>query len=366
MKMKTAHVSWRPAGLAALVLMLTGLSLARGQDKAADRDPAMIEAATRLQVFLDLAEFAPGKIDGRYGEFTTRALALYREAHGLAQPSAHREEKVDSAVAPDVRDLDLKTVEPVFVDYTVTEQDLKTVGDLPESITAQAKAKWLPYQTALEAIAEKFHSDARFIAELNPDKTESIKAGEVLRVPNVKPFELSTISNLEPGVETVVEEPESEPQNKVVEKKREGTVPEPSPAKSKASVVVDSATNMLTVRDGEKLLAAYPVTIGSERTQSPVGDWTVKGVARFPKFRYDKSMLNKGERSDDFHLLPPGPNNLVGVIWIQLNKKGIGLHGTNEPDTIGRGVSHGCVRLANWDIARLATKVKAGVPVTIK
>ncbi len=64
-------------------------------------------------------------------------------------------------------------------------------------------------------------------------------------------------------------------------------------------------------------------------------------------------------------MLAPGPNNPVGVIWIALNKKGIGLHGTEEPDSIGRSASHGCVRLANWDIVRLAGKVKGGVAVSI-
>lgn len=107
------------------------------------------------------------------------------------------------------------------------------------------------------------------------------------------------------------------------------------------------------------------MTIGSERTESPVGDWKVRGVAKMPNFRHDKSMLKKGERSDKFHILPPGPNNPVGVVWIALNKKGIGLHGTSDPDSIGRSASHGCVRLANWDVVRLAGKVKAGVPVAI-
>jgi lipoprotein-anchoring transpeptidase ErfK/SrfK len=123
---------------------------------------------------------------------------------------------------------------------------------------------------------------------------------------------------------------------------------------------------MLSVFEGDKLIAAFPVTIGSGRTESPVGEWKVRGVAKMPNFRYDKAMLNKGERSGDFHMLPPGPNNLVGVIWIQLNKKGIGLHGTSEPDSIGRSASHGCVRLANWDVVRLAAKVKAGDPVSIR
>nr|MDQ6913132.1 L,D-transpeptidase [Verrucomicrobiota bacterium] len=103
----------------------------------------------------------------------------------------------------------------------------------------------------------------------------------------------------------------------------------------------------------------------SARTESPIGEWKVRGVAKLPTFRYDEEMLNHGERSGDFHMLPPGPNNPVGVIWIALNKKGIGLHGTENPDSIGRSASHGCVRLANWDIVRLATRVKAGVSVSI-
>jgi lipoprotein-anchoring transpeptidase ErfK/SrfK len=130
-------------------------------------------------------------------------------------------------------------------------------------------------------------------------------------------------------------------------------------------VKIDTTTNMLSVYDGEKLIAAYPVTIGSEQTKSPIGDWKVATIAKMPNFRWDQAMLQKGERSENFHLLPPGPNNPVGVVWIALNKKGIGMHGTAEPDSIGRSASHGCVRLANWDVVRLASKVAKGVAVSI-
>lgn len=64
--------------------------------------------------------------------------------------------------------------------------------------------------------------------------------------------------------------------------------------------------------------------------------------------------------------LPPGPNNPVGVMWIALDKKGIGIHGTEDPDSIGRSSSHGCIRLANWDVVNLAGMVHTGVPVTIE
>jgi lipoprotein-anchoring transpeptidase ErfK/SrfK len=131
------------------------------------------------------------------------------------------------------------------------------------------------------------------------------------------------------------------------------------------SVKVDTKTNMLAVFEGDKIIACYPVTIGSAQTQSPIGEWKIRAIAKMPNFRYDEQMLKHGERSKNFHMLPPGPNNPVGVMWIALNKKGIGLHGTAEADSIGRAVSHGCVRLANWDVVRLATKVKPGVAVSI-
>jgi lipoprotein-anchoring transpeptidase ErfK/SrfK len=119
------------------------------------------------------------------------------------------------------------------------------------------------------------------------------------------------------------------------------------------------------VFENEKLIAAYPVTIGSGHTASPIGDWKVRGIAKLPRFRYAKEMLEHDQRSGNFYMLPPGPRNPVGVMWIALNKKGIGIHGTNDPSSIGHAVSHGCIRLANWDVVRLATKIKPGDNVSI-
>jgi lipoprotein-anchoring transpeptidase ErfK/SrfK len=88
-------------------------------------------------------------------------------------------------------------------------------------------------------------------------------------------------------------------------------------------------------------------------------------VTILPNFRWDEAMLQHGRRSRDYYLIPPGPRNLVGVVWIGLNKKGIGIHGTDNPDTIGRSASHGCIRLANWDAIRLANEVTTGMMVEI-
>ena len=329
--------------------------------------PAEREAATRLQVFLDRANFGPGKIDGHYGEFTRQALALYRQSRG--EQVAPQDLK-NTSKAPNVEGLDLTSVEPVFTTYTVSDADLQNVGELPNDVAAKAKLKRLPYRDAAEAVAEKFHSDPKFLEQLNPGKMKGLKAGDQVMVPSVEPFELAAVKDLKPGSEMA-----SAPANDIADDSdnsaQEKAVPDAdsktqSAADKGISIRVDGHTKMLGVYEGGAVVAAYPVTIGSAETKSPVGNWKVRGIAKMPTFRYDKKMLQKGQRSSDFKMLPPGPNNPVGVIWIALNKKGIGLHGTDDPDSIGRVASHGCVRLANWDIVRLAAKVKNGVDVSIQ
>lgn len=398
-----------------------------------------VEVATRLQVFLDRENFGPGKIDGRYGGFTQKALMLYREAKGLpsieAAPSPEKLAAAEEAKAteqekaqandkkatpedeivgaeepkpktertlalPDMDDMDLKSVGEVFVEYQVTEADLKAVGEMPKKIPEMAEVKWLPYGTVGEMVAEKFHCDIDFLKELNPGKIDGLKAGDTVKVPNVEPFDVAGVKDLplldllamnredaekasddEQGdgkkekKTTHPKDPKEKNADKNLTSSKAGETYKPSTEKQATpSVVPDAAQiavevhtrdNMLRLLENGKLVAAYPVTIGSEQTKSPQGEWKVRGVARLPDFRYDSSFLKTGERGDKTYLLPPGPNNLVGVVWIALNRRGIGLHGTGEPDSIGRSASHGCVRLANWDIVRLATRVRAGVRVTI-
>jgi lipoprotein-anchoring transpeptidase ErfK/SrfK len=320
------------------------------------------EAATRLQVFLDRANFSPGKIDGRYNDSTWKALALYRESRGEPSQSPPPRLKPDSNAAPDVTGLDLTSVDPVFIPYTVTEADLQSVGPLPNDRSEQSKLKFLPYRNAADAIAEKFHSDVHFLDQLNRGKMKTIKPGDQLTVPNVEPFELASVKAIKPGSEIG-----SQAANDVEEQAAtQSENPDQHNATTPGVIVkIDTKTNMLEVREGDKLIAAYPVTIGSAHTASPIGEWKVGRIAKMPIFRYDKEMLQHGTRSGSFYLLPPGPRNPVGVMWIALNKKGIGIHGTNEPESIGRAASHGCVRLANWDVVRLATKIKSGDGVSI-
>src|SRR5437867_10376599 len=162
---------------------------------------AQTEAAARLQIFLDRANFSPGKLDGSYNEFTRKALALYRQSRGEQSQVPPVQKKTKSNVAPDITGLDLDSVGPVFVPYTVTEADLSSVGPLPGNIAAQAKLKFLPYRDAADAIAEKFHSDVHLLEQLNPGKMKKIKAGDRLMVPNVEPFELGSVKEIKPGSE---------------------------------------------------------------------------------------------------------------------------------------------------------------------
>ena len=325
---------------------------------------AEIEEATRLQVFLDRANFCPGRIDGTYNEFTSKALALYRESRGeQPQPTPAKQSKGrKSNVHPDVSGLDLGSVDPVFVPYTVTDADLQSVGDLPGGVAEKAKLKFLPYRNAADAIAEKFHSDVHFLDHLNAGKLAKAKPGDQLTVPNVEPFDLASVKEIQPGSET-----DAQAANETEYQTQTQSPPaaEGAGAPRNIAVKVDTKTNMLGVFDGEKLIAAYPVTVGSKNTASPIGDWKVMRITKMPTFRYDKEMLQHGERSGNFYMLRPGPRNPVGVMWIALNKKGIGIHGTDDPDSIGRAASHGCIRLANWDVVRLATKIKSGDNVSI-
>ncbi len=344
---------------AAAFIFLTGLGAHAAKPKI---DRQKIEQFTRLQIFLDNANFGPGKIDGHDGVFLRKALRLYQQGQG--QPSA-TPEKLPAPL--DMAGLDLSSVDPVFIEYAVTKEDAASVGALPSGPAAQAKVKRLPYASLVEAVAERFHSDIDFIKALNPGKTAYLQEGSKLTVPNVKQFELSSVKAIEPGSEA-----KSFIANELAETPVEPgaqSSPSPSDATQEAgqiSIHVSIKESILEVRVGDKLAAAFPVTVGSHQTVSPVGKWNVQAVAKMPNFRYDLQMLKHGERSANFHLLPPGPNNPVGIMWIALNKKGIGIHGTNDPDSIGRSASHGCIRLANWDVAKLAELVKAGVPVTIE
>lgn len=300
---------------------------------AADLPPER-EAALQLQLFLDKEGFSPGPIDGKFGNFTQKAVQRWQKAG--RQPALELDPKADlsAAMLPD----GLKSDEALTT-YTITEDDAKTVGELADDPSTQAKQENLPYTSVLEAVAEKFHAYPSLIEELNPDTDFS--AGTKITVPNVStPFDLSQAKELsKDGLDD-----------------KSGDL----------HIKVLRSEEIVEVFDGDKLIHSFPTTVGESGNKTPAGEFKVDVVQWMPEFRYDSQMLEQGERSSNSHMLPPGPNNPVGIIWMGISSDGIGLHGTSSPDTIGRSKSHGCIRLTNWDALKLGQKVKPGVTVEIQ
>jgi lipoprotein-anchoring transpeptidase ErfK/SrfK len=284
------------------------------------------ETSTRLQIFLDNNYFGPGKIDGQMGEFFRKALVSYKYAHKLPITGA-----IDSWL--------IEQVPQAYTTYTIRPEDLNFIGPSPSKPSEQSKLKALKYGSLLEFVAERYHSAEEYIQKLNPGKDwEHLNPGEELKVPNVIPFE--------------------------IEKLTEAFVPE-NPAFAKRKIFILTKERVLEIFEGDQMLFEFPITPGSTKLPAPKGAWKILGIATLPWFRHDEGVLNYGVRTENYFNLPPGPNNPVGVLWMGLNKPGIGIHGTNNPETIGRAGSHGCIRTANWDAARIKDLVTKGNMVLI-
>lgn len=315
--------------LTATLALAAAAALAAPLPNPLPKAPAPVDDILKLQIFLDTQLFGPGKLDGRPGEFTTKALKRWQRAHG--EPETELEG----------HNIDLSSIKDLYTDYTIREDDLKFIGDLPRQPSEQSKKKYLPYDCVLEFLTERFHCAPELIEWLNkPKKMDSLKPGDVVRVPNVQPFLLEELKPI-------------------------GALPEVPEFKTR-TIKIDTREKMLDVLDGDKLLASLPITPGSGHLATPPGNWHIVGIAEMPTFRWDKSVLEYGVRSSDYYELPIGPNNPVGVMWIGLNKPGIGIHGTNSPQTIGRSSSHGCMRTANWDVVRLSKLITKGMTVIIE
>jgi lipoprotein-anchoring transpeptidase ErfK/SrfK len=128
-------------------------------------------------------------------------------------------------------------------------------------------------------------------------------------------------------------------------------------------IEADKARRQVRAYDArERLIVAYPATIGSADNPSPSGTHLVNAVAPNPVYYYNPDNFVQGDNVEPLEL-PPGPNNPVGTVWIDLSEPSYGIHGTPEPSKIDKTGSHGCVRLTNWDAEELATLVEPGVTV---
>jgi lipoprotein-anchoring transpeptidase ErfK/SrfK len=299
------------------------------------------------QVLLDAAGFPSGVIDGKKGLVFGQAVRGFQQSRNLPV-TGELDARTRAAL------LQLNRASTRMLQLTDTDVGGPFVFPFPEEAADQAKLDGLHYRNMLEKVAERFHTTPGTIVALNgPDK--KIGKGEVLRLPNVLPASRDYAG--------AVDEKQSRLLNFF-------NIDASQP--SGGFVVVDKSDGVMRVYEGEapstnqvkptdaKLLAQFPVTMGSEEYPLPIGRWKATTYAFEPPFKFQPELLNGTDANDKEELLPPGPNGPVGVAWLDLTKEHYGIHGTDSPDTIGRAESSGCIRLANWDVIRLSRIMKPG------
>jgi lipoprotein-anchoring transpeptidase ErfK/SrfK len=313
------------------------------------------EDAIRLQIFLDQQNFGPGVIDGKPGLFTEHAVKAWNEVYG---------HPIDdwNAVLVEAR----KSVPMPLTEVKVPDILKKWVNpDLSHDRIEQAKSKkTLAYRSVAEFMSERYHTDIDFLSEINGASFQKkLAAGSVIKVPNVPPFLIESIA----GVKFKTDESKAA-RHVVVDTKRNQLR---IFAASLVALVVEQNPEleaMAKPKANRSLIATFPITPGQPKFIH-YGMWQVRNQVEFPAWRYDKSLLETGVRTKDakrVYDLPSGPNSPVGVMWCGLSKSGIGLHGTADPETIGRAMSAGCIRLANWDAIRLPNFISSGTTVEIR
>ena len=380
----------------------------------------------RLQIFLDEQNFGPGKIDGSYGGFTAKSWHNYQQAQGISPVSDKFDAKTFTSVDPTYttytvaaddlnaigtvpkelkeqekqkslpytsmpellgeryhvgvdflhvlnkgHDIDhLKEGDKVKVPNVVPPFNLSQVIALRQYTAERKKALAAAKETAKDKgltpdPAAAASPGATPPAEM-PGPTVAVSASPppadaVPTVASVSPeAALATATprvSDSPGPDTPA--PAAAADNRPVLRA--------APADSKSLVFyVNTEQSYLEIHQGDRMVACFPITPGSTAIPTPKGEWHVVAKTLLPEFRWDKSVLMTGKRSDTAFQLPPGPNNPVGITWIALNKPGIGMHGTATPDTIGRSASHGCIRLSNWDAFKVFGMVAPGTKVIIE
>jgi peptidoglycan hydrolase-like protein with peptidoglycan-binding domain len=287
------------------------------------------------QVLLDAAGFSPGVIDGREGSSYKTALRGFQESRGL-DTSAKLDGPTRSALLVGGR--------PSTIMVKLGRDDVVAnfVYPFPKKPEDQAKLPFAGYRNMLEKLAERYHTTPETVVALN-GREALIGPGQTLRLPNVIPASRDYLDTM----------------------KNQGRLMSLLNVDGQQlrgySIVIDKSDGALKVfDDADRLIAQFPVTSGSTHDPLPLGEWKVTTYAFLPPFHYQPDLFWDVDDSKDEKMLPPGPNGLVGVAWLDLTKEHYGIHGTPEPQNIGKTQSHGCIRMTNWDVLRLSRMLKPG------
>lgn len=274
----------------------------------------------KLQVALSGRGFRFGSIDGLDGPRTRAALRAYQQSANLTHSFG------STAIHP----VPSPPVEPTLTPYVVTAGDVAALGTVPSTWRGKSRVPFLPHETLLEALAERSSAHPKLLLQLNP----SISWRQVT-----------------PGTELVLPRFRD------------------PPIRPAARISINLKTCTLLARDASgHIVLMAPCSIGRLASSRPVGSLRVASIVKNPSYTFDPARFPESSEArslDRKLLLPPGPNNPVGVAWIGLNRPGMGIHGTPSPETVGRPESHGCFRLANWDVAYLALISRPGLPVEV-
>ncbi|MBY8828281.1 L,D-transpeptidase family protein [Hephaestia mangrovi] len=330
--------------IAAAALLLASIAApAAAQAPAASPQQGIDMGVLHVQVILDHLGFSPGVLDGKKGMSLTAAIKGFQESRDLKQTG-----EVDAATLAALKPYEGWTPTKTLV---LSRQALAGpyINPIPHGEDKQAKLPGLYYRSPMEKLAEMFHTTPETLMALNSPSTP-LTPGTRVVFPNALP--------------TSRDYPDDLPQHwRDTLNMLNVDANEPQAAK----IVVDKSEKVLKVYDDQgKLVRQFQVTTGSTHDPLPIGHWKINAADYNPKFHYNPALFWDAKSSDTKAMLPPGPNGPVGVVWLDLSKEHYGIHGTSEPQLIGRTESHGCVRLTNWNAARLALMVKPGTPVVFQ
>ena len=297
-------------------LSATAINQAACSDATARRTTRA--AMFKAEVLLDRLDISPGVVDGKTSENAGKAVIAFQRSRGLAASG-----KLDQATWDKLCE---SASAPVLIAYAITDDEVRGpfVPKIPRDFEGMARLHGLGYRSAAQLLAEKFHTSEELIKLLNPGKTLD-RAGTVITVPNVA---------------------DGRPDGQILK------------------IEVNKPAKVIrALGRSDELVAFYPASVGSREKPAPSGTYGVRRVVENPTYHYDPRFRFKGVRTQRKLSIAPGPNNPVGLVWIDLTKASYGIHGTPRPEEIGKTQSHGCIRLTNWDALDLAKRVRKGVPV---